>query len=226
MFSKRTIERLAGALLVAGFVAFLGHGLTLSTVGIGHTTILLVLMYGFLIILSATPLYLTFRSHERTLALFGAFGLAAHGLFVVLVCALILAQFSFEREFAATSGAEADAVAAVGRALELTMDKIRTSAFLFLALGLAPLGVLIACSGAVARWVGWLGAVAGILGFLGVFAFYVGGPASMLYVIFLMFGFIFILGVRLLARATRQATAGKLQTGETLSHVLQPRANP
>ena len=31
MFSQRNIRRLAGALLVAGIVAFLGHGVTLST---------------------------------------------------------------------------------------------------------------------------------------------------------------------------------------------------
>ena len=45
MFSKRSIERLAGALLLAGFVAFLGHGVTLFTLGAGPTTILFVLLY-------------------------------------------------------------------------------------------------------------------------------------------------------------------------------------
>ena len=213
MFSQRTLERFAGVILVAGIVAFLVHGVTLSTVGVGPTTILFVLIYGFLIILSATPLYMTFRTHERTLALFGALGLAAHGLLVVLVCALILAQFAFVKEFAVTGGTATDAGPAGARALELTMDKIRACAFLFLALGLAPLGVLIAWSGAVARWVGFLGVVVGILGFLGVLAglfnVYVGGPAAMLSVIFLMFGFIFILGVRLVVRETRVVTAGK-----------------
>ena len=42
-----------------------------------------------------------------------------------------------------------------------------------------------------------------------MFAIYVGGPASMLYVIFLMFGFMLILGVRLVVRETRVVTAGK-----------------
>ena len=170
MFSKRGIERLAGAFLVASFVAFLGHGVTLSTLGAGLTTILFVLIYAFLVILSAMTLYLTFRPHEQTLALFGTFGLAAHGLFIVLTCALLLAGLEFPEEFAATFGAETDSVVAAASALELTMDKIRTSAFIFLGLGLVALGVLIAWSGAVARWVGWLGIVGGILGFVGLLA--------------------------------------------------------
>ncbi len=141
--------------------------------------------------------------------MFGAFGLAAHGLFVVLVCALLLAQLEFAQEFGATGGAETDSVAAAARALALPMHMIRAFTFLFLGLGLVPLGVLIAWSGAVARWVGWLGVVAGVLGFLGVLAglFNVGEGGLMLG-IFLMFGFILILGVRLLVRETLEATAG------------------
>ena len=115
-------------------------------------TILLVLAYGFMIILSALFIYVVFHSHERTLALFGAFGLAAHGLFLVLV----------------------------------------------------------SWSGAVARWLGWLGIGAGVLGFLGVLAvvFNVGvGRLMFMSGILLMFGFILILGIRLLVRKTWEAPA-------------------
>ena len=132
-------------------------------------------------------------------------------MFIVIVCAMILAQFKFAQEFPATDGAEGQSVAAAGRALELAMDKIRTSAFVFMGLGLMPLGALIAWSGAVARWVGILGGVVGILGFLGVLAglfnVSLGFPASMLYFIFSMFGFMMILGVRLVVRETRVVTA-------------------
>ncbi len=210
MFSKRSIERLAGASLVAGLVAFLAHGQTLDQ-GVGPMTVLCVLAYGFMIILSAVPVYLIFHSHERTLALFAAFGLAAHGLFVVLVCALLLAQLELAKEFAASGEAETGSGAAAARALALTMGNIRLSTFLFLGLGLAPLGVLIAWSGAVARWLGWLGIVAGVLGFLGVLAGLfdvVAGSLMFMPGIFSMFGFIFILGIRLLVRKTREATAG------------------
>ena len=64
MFSKRSIERLAGAFLVASFVVFVSVFITVFILGAGSTTILLVLVYGLLITLSAIPLYLTFRQHE------------------------------------------------------------------------------------------------------------------------------------------------------------------
>ena len=217
MFSKRGIERLAGALLVASFVAFLGHVVTLLTLGAGRTTILFVFIYGFLVILAAMTLYQTFRPHEQTLALFGAFGLTAHGLFIVLTCILLLAGSEFPEVFAMTFGAETDSVVGAASALEATMDKIRTSAFIFLGLGVVSLGVLITWSGAVARWVGWLGVVGGIPGFLGLLAglfnVVVGGPASTLIEIALliMFVFMLILGIRLLVQETREATAGKPQ---------------
>ncbi len=204
MLTNRAIERLAGGLLVASFVAFLGHVVTLIVLGAGPVTIFLVLVYGLLIFLSAATLYLIFGPHDRPLALFGATGLAAHGVFIVIVCAMILAQFEFAQEFPATDGAEGQSVAAAGRALQLAMDKIRTSAFVFMGLGLMPLGALIAWSGAVARWIGWLGVVGGILGFFGLLAALLdvvgGGRGSILvWATFLTaFGFLLILGVRLL----------------------------
>ncbi len=208
MFSKRSVERLTGALLMAGFVAFLGHVVTLFTLGAGRITILFVFTYGILVFLSAVTLYLAFRPHDETLALLGAFGFATHGLFIVLTCALLLAGWRFPEEFAATFG---ETGSAVGGALELTMDKIRTSAFVFLSLGLVPLGVLIAWSGAVARWIGWLGVVGGMVGFLstvaGLFDVDMAGLTSVLLMIALLsaFGFLLILGVRLVAREASES---------------------
>ena len=138
-------------------------------------------------------------------------GLAAHGLFVVLVCALLLAQLEFAQKFVATGEAETDSVAAAARVLALTMGSIRVSTFLFLGLGLVPLGVLIAWSGAVARWLGWFGVVAGVLGFLGVLAVLFSlGVSELVFMsgVILMFVFILSLGIRLLVRRTREATAG------------------
>ena len=213
MLSDRDIERLAGALLVTSFMLFLGHVVTLLTMGAGLTTIVFVLVYGFPVSLSGLALYRTFRTHEPTLASFSAFGFAAHGLFIVLTAALLLAGLRFPQEFA-TFGAETSSVTGAASVLELSMDKIRTSAFVFLGLGLLPLGVLIARTGAVARWVGWLGVVAGVLGFFGMLALlsglFAGRPAGMQAQITALtltaFGFILILGVRLLARETREAT--------------------
>lgn len=220
MFSKRSIERLAGAFLVASLVAFFAHLVTLGPYGVGPATIFCVFLYGLLVLLSAIALYLTFSPHQRALALFGAMGFAAHGLFVVLACALLLAHFKLAQELAATGGAEADSLVAAARALELAMDRTRTSAFVLLDLGLVPLGALIAWSGAVARWVGWLGILGGIVGFLGLLAalfhVVVGDPASTLVLTAVMstFGFMLILGVRLVVRETREPLAARPQRGE------------
>ena len=71
-----------------------------------------------------------------------------------------------------------------------------------------PLGALIAWSGAVARWLGWLGVVSGIVGFLvllaKLFDVVVGAPFMLM--ILAEYVFILILGVRLLVRETREAT--------------------
>ncbi len=206
MFTKRSIERLAGACLISGLMAFLAHGLTLGR-GVGPMTILLVLMYGFLTILSAVAVYMVFNSRERFLAIIGAFGLGGHGLFVVLVSALLVAQLEFAREFTTTGEPGTDSVTAAARSLALTMGSIRAFAFLFLGFGLASLGGLIAWSGAFARWLGWLGVFAGVLGFLGALMviFNVAlSPFIFMTGVFLMFVFILALGIRLLVRRTRE----------------------
>ena len=206
MLSNRSIERLAGAFMVIGLISFIAHSFTLEQ-GVRPITILLVLVYGVMIILSAWLIYRVFYSHERTLAQFGAFGLAVHGVFVIVVCALLLAQLKFRQEFVATVGPETDAATTAARALALAMNMIRTSTFLFLGLGLVPLGALISSSGAVARWIGWLGIVAGILGFLVVLAALfdvIVGRGMFLGSVLLMFGFVLILGIRLVVRETRE----------------------
>ena len=63
----------------------------------------------------------------------------------------------------------------------------------------------------------WLGVVAGLVGFLGVLAglfAVVVGRNSIPLLVFLMFGFMLVLGVRLAVRETREATAGKPQNGD------------
>lgn len=196
---------------MAGPAVFLTHGLTLER-GVVPATIFLVLAYGFLILVSALSVESVFARHEPTLARCAAFGLAAHGLFVVLVCALLLAHLGFAGEFGATDGAEADTVQAAARSQALNINAVRASAFLFLALGLAALGVLIAWSGAVARWLGWYGAVAGALGFAVVLAALFDvhwANVAFIGTVLAMFGFLLAVGVRLLARETREAATGQ-----------------
>ena len=121
MLSKRWIERMAGALLLAAFLAFLGHGLTLKQLGPGKTTIVYVLVYGFLAFLVAVPIYRVFRSHEPTLALFGAAGLAAHGLFAVLTSTFLLAGVLYPGEFAGTFGQPDGSMAPPARDFRISM---------------------------------------------------------------------------------------------------------
>jgi hypothetical protein len=80
------------------------------------------MLYGLLIFLSAAAIYLTFGLHDRALALFGATGLAAHGILIVIACCLILAYFQLGEEFPVAGGAEGGPAAAAASALELTMD--------------------------------------------------------------------------------------------------------
>ena len=213
MFSERRMERLAGVLLVASFIVFLGHLGTLFALG-ADLAILLVLMYGFLGSLSGAALYMTFRPHGQALALFGAFGFVAHGLFIVLAAALLLAGLQLPQELAAAPGGGTESVAGAVAALELAMDKIRASAFLFLGVGMAALGVLIVWSGALARWMGWLGVVSGTVGFfvllVGLSNVVLGRAASILTLLVVLtpFTFTLILGVTLFLRGTRGGAAG------------------
>ncbi len=103
-------------------------------------------------------------------------------------------------------GAESGPVAGIASSLELTMDKIGKSAFVFLGLGLLPVGVLILRTGSVARWIGWLGSAAGVLVFFGSFAGLAGilvRPASDVVIAIASlptFAFMLILGLRLVLR--------------------------
>ncbi len=231
MLSNRTNERLTGALLVASIVALLGHIVAVIPIGTPDfsagktpeilefiaqardgvlTNMVFLLIYGFLVIPSALALYVAFRLHERTMALFSAFSLAVHGLSVILFNILFLVVMESAEEFTETSGAEADAVATVANTFLVFLFRVQGAAWIFLGLGLVPLGILIVRSGAMARWVGWLGVVSGIGGFFGgvvmLYEVSVGAAAILVGIAsFSPFVFILILGIRLIVRETREA---------------------
>ena len=214
MLTKRSIERLAGILLVSSFFLFLVHVVTDSTLGTGRASVVLFLLYGFPMSFSGLALYMTFRKHDPTLAMFGGFGFASHGLFVVLTAAVLMVGLRFPQEFA-TFGAESGPVAGIASSLEMAMDKIGKSAFVYLSLGLLPLGVLILRTEAVARWIGWLGSAAGVLGFFGWLAGLIGilddraFEAVIPIVMITTFPFILILGIRLISREVREEIANR-----------------
>ncbi|MDH3689461.1 MAG: DUF4386 domain-containing protein [Gammaproteobacteria bacterium] len=206
---------------MSSFFLFLGHVVTDSTLGHGRASVVFFLLYGFPVSLAGLALYMTFRKHDPTLAMFGGFGFASHGLFVVLTATLLLVGLRFPQEFA-TFGAESGPVAGIASSLELTMDKIGKSAFVFLGLGLLPVGVLILRTGAVARWIGWLGSAAGVLEFFGFLAglagILVGRAAEVVIPIAMLpsFAFMLILGFRLISREVGGRDRGTLHGAERL----------
>lgn len=214
MLSKRSTERLAGILIVSSFLLFLGHVVADSALGHGRASMVFFLLYGFPVSFTGLALYMTFRKHDPTLAMFGGFGFAFHGLFVVLTSAVLLAGLRFPQEFA-IFGAESGSVAGIASSLELTMDKIGKSAFVYLGLGLLLVGVLILRTGAVARWIGWLGSAAGVLGFFGSLAGLTGilggrdSEVAMAITVIPTFAFMLILGLRLISREVRGETADR-----------------
>ena len=205
MLTSRGNQRLAGAFLVAAHVFFLAHSVTYA-LDKASATVLLILLYGLFVVLSAMTLYLTFARLERTVALLGASGLAVHGIFMVAGCALLLARFDLAAELTPAGGSEPESVAAIARALELAVIKLRFAAFVFLSLGMLALGGLIARSGAVARWLGWLGVVGGIVGvplmLASLLGIDLGGSADIPTMAVFLPALVFLigLGVRLLAR--------------------------
>ena len=95
MLSKRSTERLSGILLVSSFFLFLGHLVTDSTLGHGRASVVFFQLYGFSVSLAGLALYMTFRKHDPTLAMFGGFGFASHGPFVVLTATVLLVGLRF-----------------------------------------------------------------------------------------------------------------------------------
>ncbi len=210
MLSMRHVERLTGVLLLVGVVSFLTHFVTFSVLRNDVATIALILVYGVFVLLSAVGMYLTFRPHEPTLSLFGALGFAVHGLFIVLIGAILLAGLRLPEEFPTTFGNDDGAMVA---ALELATAKIRTSAFVISSIGLLALGILILWSAAVPRWMGWMAATGGVVGFPSMLAALIGvdplGVNSIVMIIAFLTGLAFMLalGTRLVGWRTREATS-------------------
>lgn len=210
MFSKRGTERLTGIMLALSVIFMLAHIVGDAALGHGRTSVVLFLLYGFPVGLAGSALYITFRQHDPTLAMFSGFCFSAHGLLVVLTATILLVGLRFPEEFA-FFGADGGSLTGIGSSLELTMDKIGKSAFVFLGLDLSLVGVLILMTKALMRWIGWLGSVVGMLGFLislaGLTDILVGHTAELLMgiSIFTSLFFMLTLGLRLVFHEIRES---------------------
>ena len=151
----------------------------------------------------AAALYLTFRSHDRSLALFGSFGFLAAAVLELVRLTVNMALGTLAQDFAAASGAQADAYFAVARALSavaLSMDPLGSMA---IALGIFAYGALIVRTQALPRWIGWIGVVGGAIVPL-VWLTYIQQELIFLGFIGLIIGLFFAVttGVRLVSRGT------------------------
>ena len=154
---------------------------------------------------AAGALYLVFRSHERSLALFSLVALLAAGVAFAVATASFFGLSFLAQDFVDTSGAEASALAGTARAVGLAGFSAYFTALTLTGAGALPLGVLIVWSKAVPDWLGWPAVFSAILMLLswlifapsvaGLIIAAIGGLGTLL--------FFLILGIWLLVRGTR-----------------------
>lgn len=225
MLSKRDLDRIAGALMLAIVAAIIGtfvseievdtarsefrqtlqdivddRGMFLAGAAFDMASNLITVFF-------AGAVYLVFRSHERSLALFAAFGLLAASSVFLVANGLDFPLYYMAQDFVAASGAEANSIASTARALALFELILESGGITLIGLGMVSLGVLIVRTEALPRWLGWLPVAGGTLLVLG----WVGFVEEVLFIIgFVGFGiimlFLLIAGGWLIARGTREAT--------------------
>ena len=225
MLSKTGIDRLAGVLLIAMAAALVwvqALGVDISKEGFreslqdiadnpGSWLLAAGPLVASLVALGAAgALLLAFRPHGEALALFGALGFVGLGLTLAITSVGHAAVALMAGEYVEASGTQqADAIIAGVRPVAVASEYALFSAlWAFLPVGLVSLGALIAWSGALPRWLGWLAVVSGItipfawlgnvadaFGLVGIIGVIVG-------VIWL-----FYTGIRLILRGTREAVA-------------------
>lgn len=180
-FSQRTIERVNGGLLIAYMAAVIvsvasrvasnadqepfraSLQFIVANQGLYLTSLAFNLASNFLLIALAGGLYLTFRPHQRYLALLGALMFLSAGLIWMVSNTSGLALAQLARESATASSPPADMFLTSARAAELMREFAGKTAFTLAALGLLAFGGLIAWSRAAPRWLGWLAVVASVL---------------------------------------------------------------
>ncbi|MCH8206266.1 MAG: DUF4386 family protein [Chloroflexi bacterium] len=111
----------------------------------------------------AAALYLTFRAHDQSLALFGAFGFLAAAVLELVRFTAHMALGTLAQDFVAASGGQADAYLAAARAVSLVTITTATLGPMAIALGIFAYGKLIVRTQALPRWIGWIGVVGGAI---------------------------------------------------------------
>lgn len=182
-----------------------------------HITYAATLASAFILAIAAAPAYRVFRPGGQSLALTGAFMFLGAAIFAGLsaLVGLVLAQ-----GFYGPLGPEAILTSREGFELkEALLEPLRSLAgntsFTFAALGALCFGSLIALSGAVPRWLGWLGVASGFLMFFiwledGALLHRLGGGAYLVWLILLAAALVFR-GIR---NSTNQAADMAKETSD------------
>jgi len=182
MLSKRGVDYLAGGLLIALIVTFLVQIFVdpigadtfkedpagiLRAIAENQTQIVVSTAFAiagnFILILFAAALYLTFRAHDRNLALIGSFGFLAAGVLFLTIDLVVISLYTLSESFTQASGAQAESILNSASAVGLMADPAAAMSLLGLAIGFLSYGLLVVTTGAVPRWIGWFGIVGGLV---------------------------------------------------------------
>lgn len=183
MLTKRKIEYLAGGLFLA-LVATVVVSIAINPIssntfrddptgvladiagdrGRFITSTIFDLASNLIAIPLAALLYLTFRSHDRTLALIGSFGFFASAVLLLTSDMIMVSLTTLARDYAAATGPQADSILSSARAVGLMLDPAVAMGAVGIALGVFSYGLLVIKTGALPRWMGAFGVLAGIVG--------------------------------------------------------------
>jgi hypothetical protein len=231
MFSKKSIDRLSGVLLLLILVtsivaAGLASGVdpvdqynvppervgdvlqrVADNPGLHQAEIGFDLASFILTVALAGVLYFAFSPHDPVMALLGTLGLAAGGVILAVHDIPWFVLPSIAGDFVSASGIEAVALQYTGHVIIFTAMWGLSVGVTFLGLGALAYSVLMVWSKAVPRPLGWLGVVAGLLLSAGV---WLPRIDESLYTVFTLLGIPYVLwelglGVWLLSRGTREA---------------------
>ncbi|MCH7996283.1 MAG: DUF4386 domain-containing protein [Chloroflexi bacterium] len=182
MLSKRKIEYLAGALLIA-MVAAVVVSIAVNPISaqtfkedpsgvlvdiavdrnLFITSAIFDLLSNLLTIPLAAVLYLAFRSHDRNLALLGSFGFLAAAMLFLTSDMILVSLAPLAQDFVVASGQQADSVLSSATAIGLMLDAAVAMGAVGIALGVFSFGLLIITTGAMPRWIGVFGILGGIV---------------------------------------------------------------
>ena len=230
MLSKRGNEYLAGALFIGVVATIVGAnasgavatapvsvGIFIENVPRGLVAIsedrslyILSTIFDLAANLITIPLaamaYIVFRSHDRTLALLGSFGLLAAALLSLTRDMSYISLLFLAQDFAGATGAQIDAVLAASRAVGIMLDASFAMGSTAVALGVFSYGLLVLTTSALPRWIGVFGVLGGIVAPFGWLLFLQVDLAAIgLIGLQIALFFALLTGIWLIAKGTRQA---------------------